>query len=98
MSVLSHFDLRFVPERLPDGLALLDRILVDTRASSGCHRVVVAQDEADPAHVLVTAEWSSAARHDAYLAWRAGPGAVPELGELLASEPGGRRYEIASQR
>jgi quinol monooxygenase YgiN len=98
MTVLTHFELRIDPPRLDEALAVLDRILEDTRAFAGCHRVTVAQDEADPAHVLVIAEWDSAERHDAYLAWRAGEGAVPELPDLLAGDPGGARFAVASIR
>jgi quinol monooxygenase YgiN len=49
--------------------------------------VTVAQDEADPPHVLVIAEWDSAEHHDAHLAWRAGEGAVPELPALMVGLP-----------
>lgn len=98
MTVLSHFTLRLAPDHVDDGMALLDRILHDTRAFSGCCRVTLAQDEADPASVLVAAEWDAPEDHDAYLAWRDGAGAVPELGDLLDGPPGGARFVVASVR
>ncbi|WP_210492876.1 antibiotic biosynthesis monooxygenase [Patulibacter sp. SYSU D01012] len=98
MTVLTHFELQVDPSRLAEALAVLDRILDDTRAFAGNQGVTVAQDEADPAHVLVIAEWDAAEHHDAYLAWRAGEGAVPELPGLLAEEPGGARFTVTSIR
>jgi quinol monooxygenase YgiN len=98
MTVLTHFELQVDPARLDEALAVLDRILDDTRARAGNRRVTVAQDEADPAHVLVVAEWDAAEHHDAYLAWRADEGAVPELPGLLAGDPGGARFTVHSIR
>ncbi|WP_051470999.1 putative quinol monooxygenase [Patulibacter minatonensis] len=96
MSVTSHFDLRVVPDRLDDALAVLRRILSDTRAFPGNRGVTLAQADGDPTHVIVIAAWDRLADHDAYLAWRSGAGAVPELPELLAGDPGGERFVTAS--
>jgi quinol monooxygenase YgiN len=87
MSVTAILDLQFKPDRVDDALALVRRILVDTRAFDGCESVTVVQDQTDPAHILAIEIWASAEHDAAYRAWRAGDGAITDLPELLAAAP-----------
>lgn len=87
MSVTAILDLQFKPDRVDDALALLRRILVDTRAFDGCESVTVVQDAADPAHILAVETWASLEHDAAYRRWRAGDGAITDLPELLAAAP-----------
>ncbi|CAB4952444.1 unannotated protein [freshwater metagenome] len=94
MSVVALFDLHAAPGRADDIAAVLHRILVDTRAFDGNLEATVIRDADDPQHVSVLARWASLEHHEAYLAWRAGDGAVPELADLVDREPGGSRHVV----
>ena len=91
MPVIALFDLRVDPDRRADLDSVLRRILADTRAFAGNRGVRITEEEGDPGHVVVVSEWDDVAANDAYLAWRAGDGAVHDLAPLLAAEPGGTR-------
>jgi len=94
MTVVSLFHLDVLPDRVDDALAVLHRILRDTRQVDGCHEATVLRDDADPAHLVVLARWASAADHDAYLEWRSGDGAPTDLPPLLASAPTAPRFVV----
>jgi len=68
-------------------IAVLARSLVDTRARRGCESVTVHREHDAPDTVLLVERWATREDDDAYRAWRAGDGAVPEMGPLVA---GGR--------
>ncbi|MDO9407959.1 putative quinol monooxygenase [Patulibacter sp.] len=94
MLVVALFDLHAAPGRADDVAAVLHRILVDTRAFDGNREATVIRDLDDPHHITVLNRWDSTDHHDAYLAWRAGDGAVTDLGPLLDRDPGGSRHEV----
>lgn len=87
MTATALFHLQAHPGHVDDVLGVLRRILVDTRAFAGNLGVAVEQDEAAGEHLVVRSTWESLAHHDAYLAWRAGDGAVHDLGDHLAAAP-----------
>jgi quinol monooxygenase YgiN len=87
MSITSILELQVKPDRVEDALAILERILVDTRAFDGCESVVVVQDHADPAHLIAIETWKSLEHDTAYRQWRAGDGAIPDLPDVLAAAP-----------
>lgn len=91
MPVSALFDLRVHPDRVDDALAVLRRILRDTRAFDGNLAVSLEQGDDDPTRLLVLSRWASPEHHQAYLDWRAGDGAVAELPSLLAADPTGAR-------
>ena len=91
MPVSALFDLRVRPDRVDDALAVLRRILHDTRAFDGNLAVSLEQGDDDPTRLLVLSRWASAEHHQAYLDWRAGDGAVADLPPLLAGAPTGAR-------
>jgi quinol monooxygenase YgiN len=64
---------------------LFRRHLGDTRARKGCESVTVHQDHDNPSMILLVERWASRADDDAYRAWRAGEGAIKEMGPLVAS-------------
>jgi quinol monooxygenase YgiN len=68
-------------------IAVLARSLVDTRARQGCEGVTVHREHDQPDTVLLVERWATREDDDAYRAWRAGDGAVPEMRDLVA---GGR--------
>jgi heme oxygenase (mycobilin-producing) len=80
-------DLRFSREGLDEGLKALASMLPATRAFAGCIAVDVAQDQADPTHVLLIEAWESADDHRAYMAWRASSGTNTGLRGVLAAPP-----------
>lgn len=87
MSTTSILELQIKPDRVDDALAILERILPDTRAFAGCRSVVLLQDHSDPTRLTAVETWASPADDAAYRTWRAGEGAIPELPEVLAGAP-----------
>jgi quinol monooxygenase YgiN len=80
-------ELRLKPDTLDEGLAIVQRILGETRAFDGCLGVTVIQDAADPAHLVAVEEWESLEKDTAYRKWREGDGAMPDLVAQLAGAP-----------
>lgn len=80
-------ELRIKPDSVDEGLAVVHRILGETREFDGCLGVTVIQDSSDPAHLVAIEEWESLEKDTAYREWRAGDGAMPDLAALLAGPP-----------
>jgi quinol monooxygenase YgiN len=80
-------ELRLKPDAVDEGLDVIHRILVETRAFDGCLGVTVIQDNADPGHLIAIEEWESLEKDSAYREWRAGDGAMADLPGLLAGAP-----------
>lgn len=78
MPVVAFLDVRFTAETATEALAVLDDVLVATRAFDGCLGVEVLVQADDPAHVVVVERWASMEADTAYRAWRRseGPGAL----------------------
>jgi len=87
MAITALFEVQLKPEGLDESLAVLERILQDTRAFDGCLGVTVIQDSADPAHVIAIERWESLEHDQAYRSWRAGEGAAVEMVPPLAAPP-----------
>jgi heme oxygenase (mycobilin-producing) len=80
-------DLRLKPDSVDDALAVVDKVLAETRAFDGCLGVTVIQDASDPAHVVAIEQWESLEKDAAYREWRAGEGAATDLAAFLAAPP-----------
>ena len=87
MSILVLLEIEAKEGKADEMIAVLGRSLVDTRARQGCESVTVHRDHDKPNTVLLVERWATREDDDAYRAWRAGDGAVPEMGPLVA---GGR--------
>ena len=94
MPVVSLFELQAAEGRADDVRAILERIVADTKAFRGNRGVTVTVDAADQRRFVVVADWDEVADHEAYLAWRAGAGAVDDLGPLMDGAPGGARLLV----
>jgi len=88
LATTSILELHLKPDAVEEGLAVVHRILGETRAFEGCLGVSVIQDSADPAHIVAIERWESPERDAAYREWRAGDGAAPELAEAITAPPG----------
>lgn len=96
MSLIALLDLKFKAESLDEARTVMKRVLAETRAFDGCEGVEVLIDQADPAHFLAVERWASA-EHDAkYREYRAGEGAITDLGPLLAGRPALTVYQADS--
>ncbi|MFJ6095371.1 putative quinol monooxygenase [Williamsia muralis] len=93
MSLTALLEVTFKPEALSDAKELMTKVLADTRAFDGCESVDVLVDSADPNHWMIVERWESEKHDAAYREFRAGPGAISELGPLLAGAPGLTKYE-----
>ncbi len=87
MAITATLELRFKPELLDDARTVLKRVLEETRAFDGNLGVDVLVDADDPSHWVAYETWESKEHDDAYRAFRAGPGAITDLGPLLADRP-----------
>ncbi|MBD0862917.1 antibiotic biosynthesis monooxygenase [Gordonia sp. zg691] len=87
MSITVLFDVEFKADAVADARRIMSQALVDTRAFDGCLEVEVFIDEANPAHWVITEEWQSMEHDKAYRVFRDGPGAIGELGAILAGPP-----------
>lgn len=96
MTISAILDLRLKKESLDTAREVVGRILTETRAFEGCESVDVLIDEDDEGHWLCVEKWASAEADAAYRAWRAGPGAIKDLGPLLAGAPGLTKYAVDS--
>ncbi|MCU1501338.1 MAG: antibiotic biosynthesis monooxygenase [Ilumatobacteraceae bacterium] len=84
MSILVLLELEAVGGAADEMIAVLRRSLGDTRARQGCEGVTVHRDHDRPNSILLVERWASRADDDAYRAWRAGEGAIAEMGQLVA--------------
>ena len=87
MSILVLLEIEAKDGNADEMIDVLTRHLGDTRARPGCERVTVHRDQANPNVVLLVERWASREDDEAYRAWRAGDGAIPEMAPLVA---GGR--------
>ena len=92
MTVIGILELNLKPESVADAKAFFGRILVDTRAFDGCEGIDVLIAEGDDTHWVLYERWRDEAAHDAYRAWRAGEGATPEIGTMIAGPPKSTRF------
>ncbi|KAA9132243.1 antibiotic biosynthesis monooxygenase [Microbacterium caowuchunii] len=87
MTHVAIVEFRIRPERLEEARGLFARMLETSRAYTGCERLDWLVDRDDPASWTLYEEWSSWEAEQAYRDFRAGAGAVPEMGPLLAGPP-----------
>jgi quinol monooxygenase YgiN len=95
VTISAILDLRLKKESLDTAREVVGRILTETRAFEGCEGVDVLIDD-DEGHWLCVEKWASSEADAAYRAWRAGPGAINDLGPLLAGAPGLTKYVVDS--
>jgi quinol monooxygenase YgiN len=96
MSLTALLEVTFKAEALSEAKELMTKVLTDTRAFDGCNGVEVLVDSADPNHWMIVERWESKKHDAAYREFRAGPGAITELGPLLAAAPGLTKYQTES--
>jgi quinol monooxygenase YgiN len=87
MSILVLLEIEAKEGKADEMIAVLARNLGDTRARQGCQSVTVHRDHDKPNTVLLVERWATREDDDAYRAWRAGDGAIAEMGPLVG---GGR--------
>lgn len=87
MTTTAVLELEFRPGTLTTAHAVLSRVLTETRAFDGCLGVEVFEDARNDHRWVLFERWESIQHDSAYRAYRAGPGAITELGDILASAP-----------
>jgi len=93
MSILVLLELEAKEGAVDEMIAVLARTLGDTRARKGCESVTVHRDEANPNRVLLVEKWATREDDTAYREWRAGDGAVTEIGPLVGGPPSIRYFD-----
>lgn len=87
MALTALLELEFKADALDDAKTVMDRVLGETRAFDGCEGIEILVDQANEAHWVVVEKWRSAEHDAAYRKFRAGEGAITDLGPLLAGAP-----------
>jgi quinol monooxygenase YgiN len=87
MAITATLELRLDPEKLDEARTVLSRVLAETRDFDGNLGVEVLVDANDTAHWIAYETWESPEHDAAYREFRAGPGAITDLGPLLAGRP-----------
>ncbi|ORM34925.1 antibiotic biosynthesis monooxygenase [Williamsia sp. 1135] len=87
MSLTALLEVKFKPEALEEATAVFKRALNETRAFDGCESVEVLVDAQDPTRWVILERWASVEQDAKYREFRAGEGAITELGPLLAGAP-----------
>jgi quinol monooxygenase YgiN len=93
VSILVVLELEAVDGSQDKMIDVLRRHLGDTRARPGCESVTVHQDNDRPTSIVLVERWATRADDDAYRAWRAGDGAIAEMGPLVAAAPRIRYFD-----
>ena len=94
MAIIATLELRFDPTKLDEARTVISRVLAETRAFDGNLGVDVLVDSNDPAHWIAYETWESPEHDAAYREFRAGPGAIADLGPLLAGRPALTWFEV----
>ena len=94
MPITATLELKFKPESVDAARDIFSRELKATRAFDGCLGVEVLVDAANPARWLLIEKWESEEHDAAYRTFRAGPGAITDLGPLLAGAPVLTKYTV----
>jgi quinol monooxygenase YgiN len=93
MSIQVVLELQAAEGKADEMKAVLKNNLGDTRARSGCQGVTVHQDQDTPTTIVLLERWATRADYESYLAWRAGPGAMPEMATLVTGPPSIRYFD-----
>ena len=87
MSINVVLELQAAEGKAAELIAVLKASLGDTRAREGCEGLTTHQDQDNPNTIVLIERWASRANYETYLAWRAGPGAMPAMAGLVAGPP-----------
>ncbi|MFD4295206.1 putative quinol monooxygenase [Rhodococcus sp. NPDC058505] len=87
MALIAVLELTFKPDALDAARAVMGRVLTETRAFDGCLGVDAVIDATSPNTWRFIERWESAEHDAAYRRFRAGEGAITDLGPLLAGAP-----------
>lgn len=87
MALTALLELEFKADALGDAKTVMDRVLGETRAFDGCEGIEILVDQKNEARWVVVEKWQSAEHDKAYRKFRAGEGAITDLGPLLAGAP-----------
>ncbi len=87
MSTIAVLELEIRPESLGIAQSILSRILAETRRFDGCIAVEAFEAPENSARWVLFQRWESAEHESAYRLYRAGPGAIAYLGDILAGSP-----------
>ncbi|QKT09422.1 putative quinol monooxygenase [Rhodococcus sp. W8901] len=87
MELIAVLELTFKPESLDKAREVMTRVLGETRGFPGCVSVKSVIDGRDPNTWRFVETWESAEHDAAYRKFRAGEGAITDLGPLLAASP-----------
>jgi len=87
MSIVTVVELRFRPADREEGIATLQRALLQSRAFPGCESIEVLETIDDPTRIVMIEQWASVHDDVAYRAWRKTPEGSSGLAPLLAEPP-----------
>ena len=65
-----------------------------TRKYDGCKQIDICVSQDDPTVVIMTEEWETKEKHQAYIQYRIDDGTIDKIGALLNAEPKMSYYDI----
>jgi quinol monooxygenase YgiN len=80
-------EIKVKPESIDATRKWFRSVLPDTRAYDGFVTLHMAQNQDNPAELMIVEQWDTRAAYEKYLAWRGERGDMNALGAMLAGEP-----------
>lgn len=87
MTITAVLELEIKFDSIEAATQVLSRVVAETRLFDGCLSVEAYESPDSPDHWILFERWESVEHDAAYRRFRAGPGAVSDLGQYLASAP-----------
>lgn len=87
MSIFTVVELQFLPAEHAEGVATLQRALLQSRAFPGCESIDVFETIDDPTRIIMIEQWASADDDMAYRAWRKTAEGSSGLAPFLSQPP-----------
>lgn len=95
MAITAILEVEIKPDNTDAAKVVLARVVAETRLFDGCLGVEAFESPDSPNRWILFERWESAEHDAAYRSFRAGPGAITDLGEHLAAAPKLTMYTTA---
>ena len=94
MTVKVTFELKMQDGKTEEMIDLAREAFPTTRKYDGCKQIDISVGQDDPTLVIMTEEWESKEKHQAYVQFRTEDGTIPKIAALLAAEPKMSYYDL----
>ena len=94
MTVKVTFELKMQDGKTEEMIDIAREAFPTTRKYDGCKQIDISVGQDDPTLVIMTEEWESKEKHQAYVQFRTKDGTIPKIAALLAAEPKMSYYDL----